>query len=399
MSRFATVPDAGQADAPLAVVLVGAGNMGRHWLDVIAATPEVRLVGLVDLDLELARRAAAERGLEIVVGDALAAVAAESGAQAVIDVTVPPAHHAVNTEALFAGLPVLCEKPIAPTVAEALSLAATAEATGQLLMTSQSRRYYPVLAELKRVVGGLGDIGVVTTEFFKAPHFGGFRDEMAHPLLVDMAIHAFDVSRYLLDADPVSVDCRTFNPSWSWYRGDAAATAVFAFEGGTRYTFAGSWCSPGFETSWNGRWRISGARGSALWDGEGRPEVAYVGEAEAAESAGSAGSDDSVGPGGSVGSVGSGGSGRPEIAGALDEFVAALRTGRTPSGEVHSNVFSLAMVEGAVRSADGLRSVGLDEVLEDAYRTAVTDERRPEVRAVLESWGSAVGGLGGRSER
>lgn len=366
---FATVG----GDAPLRVVLVGAGAMGRHWLQVITETPEVELVGLVDLDLELARGVVADRGLTVVVGDSLTAVAAESGAQAVIDVTVPPAHHSVNTEALLAGLPVLCEKPIAPTVAETLSLIATEELTGQLLMTSQSRRYYPVLAELKDAIGSLGDIGFVTTEFFKAPHFGGFRDEMAHPLLVDMAIHAFDVSRYLLDADPVSVDCRTFNPRWSWYRGDAAATAMFEFEGGTRYTFTGSWCSPGLETSWNGSWRVSGALGTATWDGEGHPEVELVG-ADAPQQAGEVTT-------------------RSEIAGALDDFVDALRTGRRPAGDVHSNVYSLAMVEAAVLSAESERTVVLDAVLEQAYAAAIANERRDDVKAVLESWGSAANGL------
>jgi predicted dehydrogenase len=369
MTRFATI----EGDEPLRVVLVGAGNMGRHWLDVIAQTPEVRLVGLVDLAVDLAKGAAEQRGLDIVVGDSLAAVASESGAQAVIDVTVPPAHHAVNTEALFAGLPVLCEKPIAPTVAETLSLAAAEEVTGQLLMTSQSRRYYPALAELKLALPALGQVGIVSTEFFKAPHFGGFRDEMAHPLLVDMAIHSFDVARYLLDADPVSVDCRTFNPGWSWYRGDAAATATFVFDDGTRFGYTGSWCSPGLETSWNGNWRISGALGSASWDGEGRPRVELV--------------DDSAGQQSRTPQ------GRSEIAGALDEFVGALRTGVVPSGDVHSNVYSLAMVEAAVLSAENERTVQLDAVLEDAYRVALANETRDDVRAALRSWGSAADGL------
>jgi predicted dehydrogenase len=369
MTRFATI----EGDEPLRVVLVGAGNMGRHWLDVIAQTPEVRLVGLVDLAVDLAKGAAEQRGLDIVVGDSLDAVASESGAQAVIDVTVPPAHHAVNTEALFAGLPVLCEKPIAPTVAETLSLAAAEEVTGQLLMTSQSRRYYPALAELKLALPALGQVGIVSTEFFKAPHFGGFRDEMAHPLLVDMAIHSFDVARYLLDADPVSVDCRTFNPEWSWYRGDAAATATFVFDDGTRFGYTGSWCSPGLETSWNGNWRISGALGSASWDGEGRPRVELVDESARQQSRTP--------------------QGRSEIAGALDEFVGALRTGVVPSGDVHSNVYSLAMVEAAVLSAENERTVQLDAVLEDAYRVALANEKRDDVRAALRSWGSAADGL------
>lgn len=361
MGTFARVLD----DGPLRLVLVGAGNMGQAWMRTILDTPTVRLVGLVDLDLDLAHRAAREHGLDIIVGNALAPVVEESGAQAVVDVTVPPAHHAVNTEALFLGLPVLCEKPIAPTVAEAFSLIAAEEVSGQLLMTSQSRRYYPQLARLKTAVSELGVVGVVTTEFFKAPHFGGFRDEMAHPLLLDMAIHSFDAARYLLGSNPVAVDCRTFNPEWSWYRGDAAATAMFTFESGTRYAYTGSWCSPGLETSWNGSWRVSAANGSATWDGAGEPVVGLA--------------DGTIAP------LGATLDSRSEIAGALDEFVSALRTGVTPSGDVHSNVHSLAMVEGAVLSAATARTVQLAEVMERAYEDALRSEQRDDVRTLLRS--------------
>ena len=47
---FRTVP----AD-PLRVVIVGAGNMGRLWLAAVAASAEVRLAGIADLDVALAR--------------------------------------------------------------------------------------------------------------------------------------------------------------------------------------------------------------------------------------------------------------------------------------------------------------------------------------------------------
>lgn len=44
--------------------------------------------------------------------------------------------------------------------------------------------------------------------------------------LVDIAIHQFDAVRFLLNQDPVSVYCEEFNPSWGWYGGAAAATAL-----------------------------------------------------------------------------------------------------------------------------------------------------------------------------
>src|SRR5690606_15374997 len=171
--------------------------------------------------------------------------ARETGARAIVNVTVPRAHHPVTTAALTAGLPVLGEKPVAETVSRALSLVAAAEVTGRLFVVSQSRRYNRRLFAFREQARTLGDLGVLTTEFFKAPRFGGFREEMPHPLLIDMAIHPFDSARFLLDAEPVSVYCEEYNPSWSWYSGDAAAAAVFEMTGGVRYVYTGSWCSPG----------------------------------------------------------------------------------------------------------------------------------------------------------
>lgn len=377
MKTFATLSD---PTAPVRIILVGAGQMGQHWLEVLEASDEVTVVGVVDIDLALAQRVIAERHLVgVTAGVSVRALAAATNAQAVVNVTIPAAHHSITTESLFAGLPVLSEKPIAPTAAEALSLAAAADAAGQLLMTSQSRRYFRVLAALRDAVRSLGEIDVVSTEFFRGPRFGGFRDEMAQPLLIDMAIHAFDVSRYLLGTNPRTVYCETFNPQWSWYRGDASASAIFEFDGGTRYVFTGSWCSQGEDTSWNGNWRVSGAEGTALWDGEAMPTVARVDGASL--SLVSAAHEPASEPSGE------------EIGGALTEFVGALRTGDTPSGDVHSNIYSLAMVEAAALSADSGRRVVIAEMLERAWADAVERESRPEVRDVLLGWGSAAAGL------
>jgi len=368
MTGFATIADPA---APVRVIQVGAGGMGRVWLELLAGSADVELVALVDLDEALAKSALTELGLEgITVAANITAVLAHRSADAVVDVTVPGAHHPVNTEALFAGLPVLCEKPIAPTVSRALSLAAASDASGQLLMTSQSRRYYHSLADYKRQLGTLGSIGMATTEYSMAPRFGGFREEMASPLLLDMAIHAFDAARYLLDTDPVSVFCDSFSPSWSWYEGDAAATAIFEFAGGIRYTYVGSWCSPGFETSWNGSWRVSGSSGTALWDGESAPTVDPAAVVKSANP-----------------------EGQETIAASLAEFIDSLRTGRAPSGEVHSNIFSLAMVEGAVESARTGERIAIAELLERSYRAALVEETREEVRETLVGWGSAASGL------
>lgn len=366
---FATIPDDGTL---LRVVVVGAGGMGRAWLRTVQESPLVELAGIVDLDLEAARAGAAAIGRpDLPVGAGTAVLASDVGAQAVINVTVPAAHHAVTAEALAAGLPVLGEKPVASTVAQGLSLAAASELTGQLFMVSQSRRYNRHLFEAKRLASALGTVGIVSAEFFKAPHFGGFRDVMDHPLLLDMAIHQFDMARFLLDADPVSVFCEEYNPSWSWYRGDAGATAIFEMTGGERFVFTGSWCSHGQETSWNASWRISGEHGTVLWDGDGKPIV------DSTEVPADADSED---PG-------------QEIAGSLRDFVAALRTGSTPMGQVHQNIMSLAMVEAAMLSASTGIRISVDSLLEESYEQAVLTERDPGVLEVLKSWTSVRNAL------
>ncbi len=371
--------EATDALPPLRLLQVGAGGMGRAWLGTIGDSAEVELVGLVDLDLDTARTAAAEAGRpDLPVGRSVTELAEATGAQAVVNVTVPRAHHAVSTEALTAGLPVLCEKPLSESLAECLSLVATSELTGRLLMVSQSRRYWRDLDQLRSQLAVLGPVGLASCTFAKAPHFGGFRDQMAHPLLVDMAIHQFDLARELVSSEPVEVLCTTSNPSWSWYAGDAAAVAVFRFADGSRFTFDGSWCSPGQETSWNGSWRLTSAQGNALWDGDHPPSATRVDGTDVP-------GDVSTAP--------------EQIAGSLAAFVRALRTGETPSGEVHGNVLSVAMVLGAVRSSETGGWVSMSDLLKKAYDEAVARESRPEVRQVLAGWPSVTErvGLGGSS--
>ncbi|WP_051713126.1 Gfo/Idh/MocA family protein [Actinoalloteichus caeruleus] len=372
---------------PLRAVVVGAGAMGRAWLNTVDASPTVDLVGVVDLDPNAATAALSACGAPPVpVSTSLSALAEATRPDLVIDVTVPSAHYSVTREALDLGLAVLGEKPLAATLAEAVSLVVAAERAGCLFAVSQNRRHSPGLAALRRQAGTLGAVGVVSTEFFRAPRFGGFREEMEHPLLLDMAIHPFDAARYLVGGDPVTVWCEEFNPRWSWYRGDAAATAIFEMTGGVRYLYTGSWCAPGLETSWNGRWRVSGRHGAAVWDGEGEPVVEHAvpvaGAAEAAAESRARGW-------GSPSPV--------DIAGSLADFEHALRTGLPSSTVAADNLLSLAMVHGAIASAATGTRVLIADLLAEAHRVAV-DGADQALRPALRAWRPpALGGAGGGS--
>jgi len=152
---------------PVRIIQVGAGAMGRAWLQVIADSDQVELAGLVDLDVDVARESAETSGFPgVEVAGSLDELLGRVDAQAVLNVTVPTAHASVSTSALRHGLPVLCEKPLADTVSAGLSMIAAAELSGQLLMVSQSRHYWRNLSAFRRQVAQLGPVGAVDSAFF-----------------------------------------------------------------------------------------------------------------------------------------------------------------------------------------------------------------------------------------
>lgn len=323
---------------PLRALLAGAGGMGRAWGRALAVHPDVALAGWVDLVRERAVSAAAELGMRgVAFDDDLASALVRLNPDFVVNATVPEAHAELTLACLRRGIPVLGEKPMAATMDEARLLVAESERTGTLFAVSQNRRYNKGLATFREVIGEtLGGAGQVNAEFYTGPHFGGFRDEMDSPLLLDMAIHTFDAARYVTGADPVSVSCEEYNPSWSWYKGAASAVAEFEFTNGVRFSYQGSWCALGLPTSWESSWRVLGPGGSAAWDGYDRIIAELAG----------AGS-------GQPGRLGV--TPRPIAAegidGSLADFVRALRGGQPPMSECHDNIRSLAMVMAALESS------------------------------------------------
>ena len=77
-------------------------------------------------------------------------------------------------------------------------------------MVSQSRRWDAKHDVVQRVVTGgkIGDLTTINCDFYIGAHFGGFRDKMPSPLILDMAIHHFDLLRMekhrLKDSSPAT---------------------------------------------------------------------------------------------------------------------------------------------------------------------------------------------------
>ena len=65
----------------------------------------------------------------------------------------------------------------------------------------------------------------------------------------------------------------------------------------------------------------------------------------------------------------------------------------TPSGEVHRNVHSVAMVEAAIRSAATGQRILTADVLDEAWAEAIRVEKADDVRARLQDWSSVQAAL------
>lgn len=246
------------------IIQVGIGGMGDVWLDAVQRSPKADFAAFVEVNAAIADQQAAAYGLDrSLIFRSLPEALKEVDADAVINVTPPQFHREISVLALEAGLPVLSEKPLAPTLDDARAIVEAAERTGLLHSVAQNYRYRPLTQTIKRMLqsGSLGALGAVQVEFYKGPHFGGFREEMPQPLIVDMAIHHFDLLRFFLDSDARSISARSWNPPWSWYKGDASAAAQIEFANGLPVSYVGSWCSQAGETSWNANWRFDCERG------------------------------------------------------------------------------------------------------------------------------------------
>ncbi len=332
-------------------VAVGCGRMSTRFLEAARDAGGVEIVGLVDLALPMAEARRAEFGLaQAAVGTDLAEMLDTVKPDAVFDIVVPDARHAIATTALRHGCHLLTEKPMAASMADARDLVATAAASGRIHAMIQNRRYLAGVRRIARLLrsGALGPVSAIYGDFFLGPHFGGFREQMKHVLLLDMAIHTFDVARLFAGSEASSVHCREWNPAHSWYAHGASAIATFDMANGVLVSYRGSWAAEGLRTSWEASWRIVCANGTLTWDGEDdiRAErvvgPGYFSQTEPV-------AIPPIDPADRVGGH----------RGVIEDFRDAIRTGLPPETAGAENIKSLAMVFGAIESAETGQTVNL----------------------------------------
>lgn len=133
---------------PVRVAVAGAGAFGRNHVRVLRDLPAAELVGVFDIDRERARTLAEEFGVGVL--DSVAEVAGKCEAAVVAVPTV--AHAEIGGALLAAGLDVLVEKPIAPSLAQARQLIELAQKHERILQVGHLERFNPAVELLERTV-------------------------------------------------------------------------------------------------------------------------------------------------------------------------------------------------------------------------------------------------------
>lgn len=180
------------------VAVVGVGRMGARHCAAIRRSSALALVAVADPS-PVARAAAPgdDLGRFADVRSLLDATVVDAAV-----VAVPTARHAeVAGELLWAGVPVLCEKPGGLRSIEVAELGALAERAGVPLEFGYWRRFVPALQRLREQVldGALGEVAVLTAvQWDGEPPPAAFRDPATSGgIAVDMGVHEFDMLRWL----------------------------------------------------------------------------------------------------------------------------------------------------------------------------------------------------------
>lgn len=184
----------------LRLALVGAGLIGRRHAAHIQADPGLTLSAVVDPAAEAQAWAEGQGAAWHPTLDALLSGPPPDGAI----VATPNALHVPQALALVAaGIPVLVEKPIADSVAEAERLVAAAAAKGVPLLVGHHRRHNPIIAAAKQAIdqGRLGRLTAIhaTCWLAKPPSYFDTpwrRAPGAGPVLINL-IHDIDLLRHL----------------------------------------------------------------------------------------------------------------------------------------------------------------------------------------------------------
>lgn len=226
---------------PLSVGLIGCGYAAEIHLAALRGLPCVRVAAVADVD-EAARRRIAARGDGATAFVDYQALLAEPGIDAVAILTPPSLHLEMAVAALDAGKHVMLEKPITRDLEEADRLLDRAAASRSKVIVGYNLRFHRQLQEARRRIaaGALGRVelvrGVASSTHQLGRRFPEYRRrrDLGGGVLIELAVHHFDLWRYLLGEEVDEVVAMTRAAEGD----DATATVVARMASGVMVTSA-----------------------------------------------------------------------------------------------------------------------------------------------------------------
>ena len=258
--------------------MIGAGGMARGWLHNFYPnfTDRNEIVALVDIDKKVLKTQADLLGLapEARFSDFRQAFARVDADYCTI-VTPPWVHRACVEAACKRGMHILTEKPIADSWKDAVASYRAVSKAGVKCTVIQNYRYNPptyTFRDLlrKRHLGRLNYImGRFQADYRGRAAWGAFRHEMPHTLLVEGAIHHFDMLRNLAGSHCVQISGHEWNPAWSSFKGESSGSYVLKMADGVIAHYEGDCNGAGHQNNWHHEYyRASCEHGEIVLDND-----------------------------------------------------------------------------------------------------------------------------------
>lgn len=234
----------------LRVAISGSGMRSRMaWQRHVRDLDGLELVGVHDVSRDSLQKAVDE-GLvaEPATYTDLERMLEETAPDVLIACPIIAAHASAVEAGLRAGCHVLVEKPFTDRLGDACALTRLAKENDLRLGVVQNWRTKSMGDRLHSLIaeGVIGDVSHVFFRYLRdreRPHLPDYLYDEPDPLLYAMGIHHFDLFRYVLGREIVSVESHTALPAWSKYRQPSIFQAWLELEGGIVVSYTGTFSS------------------------------------------------------------------------------------------------------------------------------------------------------------
>ncbi|KAB7649116.1 gfo/Idh/MocA family oxidoreductase [Polymorphobacter fuscus] len=194
--------------------IVGTGMMAIEHIANLALTPGTRVTAIADPVTSSLDRAAAAIGHDVARFADAEALAASGLCDAVVIASPNFTHAQVLPPLMAANLHILCEKPLATTIADARAIADAAKAYGRVFWTAMEYRFMPPMAEYVRQIhdGRVGRLHMLAIREHRFPFLvkvGDWNRFSANTggTMTEKCCHFFDLMRLIVQSEPVRVFC------------------------------------------------------------------------------------------------------------------------------------------------------------------------------------------------